>query len=95
MLAALVAGERDPQVLASLALGALKPKRPQLELALTGQFTAHPGTLLGLLLELIEVLDRQMGALVAPLQAHIAQLDSIPGWISLRHGTFSLRLAPI
>ena len=54
MLAALVAGERDPQVLASLALGALKHKRPQLELALTGQFTDHHGTLLGLLLELIE-----------------------------------------
>jgi transposase len=86
MLAALVAGERDPQVLASLALGSLKHKRPQLALALTGQFTAHHGTLLGLLLELIEMLDRQIatldqqiGALVAPLQAQIAQLDSIPG----------------
>jgi hypothetical protein len=86
MLAVLVAGERDPQVLASLALGSLKHKRPQLELALTGQFTAHHGTLLGLLLELIGVLDRQIatldqeiGALVAPLQAQIAQLDSIPG----------------
>jgi transposase len=86
MLAALVAGERDPQVLASLALGALKHKRPQLALALTGQFTDHHGTLLGLLLELIEVLDRQIatldqeiGALVAPWQAQIAQLDSIPG----------------
>jgi transposase len=42
--------------------------------------------LLALLLELIEVLDRQMatldqemGALVAPLHAQIAPLDSIPG----------------
>jgi transposase len=57
-----------------------------LELVLTGQFTTHHGTLLALLLELIEVLDRQMatldqqiGALVAPLQAQIAQLESIPG----------------
>src|SRR5262249_46468438 len=86
MLAALVAGERDPQVLASLAHGTLKRKRPQLELALTGQFTAHHGTLLALLLELIAVLDRQIatldqqiGELVAPLQVQIAQLDSIPG----------------
>jgi hypothetical protein len=46
-----------------------------LELALTGQCTAHHGTLLALLLELIEVLDRQIatldqqiGTLVAPLQ---------------------------
>jgi hypothetical protein len=53
-------------VLASLALGSLKHKRPQLTLALTGQFTAHPGTpgtLLALLLELIEVLDRQIATL--------------------------------
>jgi transposase len=64
----------------------LKHKRPQLELALTGQCTAHHGTLLALVLELIEVLDRQMapldqqiGALVAPLQAQIAQRESIPG----------------
>jgi transposase len=75
MLAALVAGERDPHVWASLALGALKHKRPPLALALTGQCTAHHGTLLALLLELIEVLDRQIatldqqiGTLVAPLQ---------------------------
>jgi transposase len=47
MLAALVAGERDPQALASLALGALKHQRPQLERALTGQVTTHHGTLLG------------------------------------------------
>ena len=86
MLAALVAGARDPQVLASLALGALKHKRPQVELALTGQFTAHHGTLLGLLLELIELLDRQIatldqpiGELMMPLHAQLAQLDSIPG----------------
>ena len=63
----------------------MKHKRPQLALALTGQFTAHHGTLLALLLELIEVwdrqiatLDQQVGVLVAPWQAPIAQLDSIP-----------------
>jgi transposase len=84
--AALVAGERAPHVFASRALGALKHKRPPLALALTGQFTTHHGTLLGLLLERIAMLDRQMatleqqiGALVAPLQAPIAQLDRIPG----------------
>jgi transposase len=86
ILAALVAGERTPQVLASSALGTLKGKRPQLELALAGQCTAHHGRLLALLLELIEVLDRQIadldrqiGELVAPMQAQIEQLDSIPG----------------
>ena len=90
MRAALVAGERDPQVFASLALGTLKHKRPQLARALTGQFTAHHGTLLALVLELIERLDRQIatldqqiGALVAPLHAQIAPLDSLPGGDSI------------
>jgi hypothetical protein len=41
MLAALIAGERDPQTLAALALGVLRRKLPQLALALTGQCTAH------------------------------------------------------
>jgi len=73
-------------VLASRALGALQPKRPQVELALTGQFTAHHETLLGLLLELIEMWEcqsatreQQSGALVAPWQAQIAQRARIPG----------------
>ncbi len=86
MLAARVAGARHPQVFASLALGSLKHKRPPLARARTGQCTAHPGTLLALLLELIEVLDRPMatldqpsGAWVAPVQAQIAPLDSMPG----------------
>lgn len=64
----------------------MKHKRPQLALALTGQCTTHHGALLGLLLELSEMLDRpiatleqQIGALVAPLQAQLAQLDRIPG----------------
>lgn len=41
MLAAWLARERDPKKLAALALGTLRRKRPQLELALTGQFTEH------------------------------------------------------
>jgi transposase len=89
-LAALVAGERDPQGCASLALGAFKHKRPQLARALTGQCTAPHGTWLGLLVERIERLDRQMatlaqqlGELVAPMQAQLAQLDSMPGVDSL------------
>jgi transposase len=41
MLAALLAGERDPKTLAALALGVLRRKQSHLELALTGQFTDH------------------------------------------------------
>jgi hypothetical protein len=41
MLDALVAGERDPQVLADLALGSLQGKVPLLTRALTGSFSEH------------------------------------------------------
>src|SRR5215212_8773634 len=41
MLAALVHGERDPQVLAELAKGKLRKKLPQLRQALRGRFGQH------------------------------------------------------
>jgi transposase len=84
--AALIAGERDPRKLATLALGTLRRKLPALELALTGQFTAHHGRLIQGALELIDLLERQItdldgaiGELVAPLHPQITQLDTIPG----------------
>jgi transposase len=86
MLAALIAGERDPQALAGLALGRLRRKLPQLEVALTGQFTHHHATIIQASLELVDLLNRQIadldsqiGELVAPLESQITQLDSIPG----------------
>lgn len=63
MLEALCAGERDPKKLAVLALGTLRRKLPQLELALTGQCTAHHGRLIQGSLELIDLLDRQIAEL--------------------------------
>jgi transposase len=86
MLEALIAGECDAQKLASMARGRLRRKLPERERALTGQCTAHHGRMIALALELIDLLARQIadlneqiGLLVAPLQAHIAQLDSMPG----------------
>jgi transposase len=86
MLAALLAGERDPKKLAALALGTLRRKRPQLELALTGQVTDHHAWLIQGALELIDLLDRQItsldqhiGELMAPLAPQMEQLTSIPG----------------
>ena len=51
MLAALVAGERDPLVLAELAKGRLRRKIPALRQALRGRFTDHHALLIGLCLE--------------------------------------------
>jgi transposase len=48
MLAAFMAGERDPQVLATFARGRLRRKLAALELALQGQFTAHHARLIAL-----------------------------------------------
>jgi transposase len=86
MLAALLAGERDPQKLAALALGVLRRKQSQLELALTGQFTDHHAWLIQGALERIDLLDRQItdldqhiGELMAPLAPQLEQLTSIPG----------------
>ena len=60
MLGALVAGERDPQVLAELAKGKLRKKLPQLRQALRGRFGDHHGLLVGL------ALDHQGGTWKAP-----------------------------
>jgi transposase len=73
MLRALVNGERDPQVLADLALGVLRHKIDDLQLALAGRFTTHHADMLGLHLTRIDDIDRvlgevdrRIGALVVP-----------------------------
>src|SRR5512132_724652 len=65
MLAALVAGERDPGVLAELAKGRLRAKLPQLRQALRGRFGAHHGLLIRLGVAHLE-----------QLEASIAELDT-------------------
>src|SRR5215218_9186632 len=64
MLAALVAGERDPEVLAELAKGRLRRKLPALRQALRGRFSEHHALRIGLCLEH-----------TAHLEAAIARLD--------------------
>jgi len=86
MLDALVAGERDTAKLSALALGSLRRKIPQLEVALEGQFTTHHATLIAGALELVDVLGRQIATidhqlqeLLSPMTPQLAQLKSIPG----------------
>jgi transposase len=67
MLEALVAGERDPGVLAELAKGRLRAKLPQLRQALRGRFGAHHALLIRLALEQLE----QLEASIAELDTHI------------------------
>lgn len=75
MLDALVTGERDPEVLADLALGKLRPKRAALREALTGRFDEHHGELIDMLLQEVDALT----AKIDTLTARVSQLiDDIP-----------------
>ncbi|WP_249715179.1 IS110 family RNA-guided transposase [Rhizomonospora bruguierae] len=60
MLDALVAGERDPHVLAGLARGVLRNKTDDLRLALSGRFTTHHGQMIGFHLERLDHLDQMI-----------------------------------
>ena len=86
IMAALIAGERDPAVLAGLARGTLRSKTGRLTEALTGRFTEHHAFLLTQMLRRVDAItadiatvqeriDAQMGDL-APA---VAKLDAIPG----------------
>jgi len=86
MLAALIAGERDPAVLAELARGRLRAKRGVLAEAFTGFFTDHHGFLLAKMLARVDgldadiaALDRKLEELVAPFAQAADRLDEITG----------------
>src|SRR5215213_9687543 len=86
MLAALLAGERDPKVLAELARGRLRAKRSVLEEAFTGRFSDHHGFLLATMLSRIDAssadiaeLDRKIDEAIAPFAPAADRLDEITG----------------
>jgi transposase len=86
MLAALVAGERDPEVLAELARGRLRTKLPQLRQALRGRFSDHHALLVGLSLAHLEhlegaiaALDTEVDQVISPFARARDQLDTITG----------------
>ena len=87
MLKAIVAGEKDPIVLADLARGRLREKIPQLREALSGQIEDHHRFLLGTLMEQVEFLEGQIAKLSkrleetmpAPFAEAIERMDTIPG----------------
>jgi transposase len=86
ILKALVAGERDPQVLAELAKGKLRKKLPQLRQALRGRFGEHHALLVGLALDHLEHLeaaiarlDARVDEVIAPFAAARDRLDTITG----------------
>jgi transposase len=86
MLAALINGQRDPQVLAEYARARTRRKIPALIEALTGRFTEHHAFLCRMMLAHIDALDAaiaevtgQIEAEMQPFQAVADRLDTIPG----------------
>ena len=76
MLEALIAGERDPEVLADLAKGRLRVKHAALLEALTGRFDEHHAELIRLLLEQVDALSVQIDALTTRIDALIAAIPA-------------------
>jgi transposase len=79
MLAALVAGERDPAVLAELARGKLRVKIGALRQALHGRFREHHAVLIGLALDHIAHLEGAIARLDERIDAVFATSVSEPG----------------
>jgi transposase len=85
----LIAGERNPKVLAQLARASARRKIAQLEEALEGAefFTAEHAALLSAMLGRIDRLNADIAALsevierlLAPWEEQLAQAESMPGW---------------
>ena len=81
MLTGLIAGQEDPQALAQLARGRMRPKLEALERALTGQMAAHHRFLLSLHLAHIDSLNELIEQLEQEIEQvdELARLDAIPG----------------
>jgi len=86
MMAALIAGERNPAVLAQLARSRMRTKITELEEAFTGRFDDHHVFLLARMLARIDgidadiaAVDEQIEAQLAPFAAAAERLDKIPG----------------
>ncbi|MFI7700589.1 IS110 family transposase [Nonomuraea sp. NPDC049480] len=86
MMAALIAGERNPRTLAQMARSSLRKKIDALEEAFTGHFTDHHAFLLAKMLAHVDQLNRDIAEVDARIEEHVApfaqaveRLDEIPG----------------
>ena len=86
MLDALIAGERDPQVLAEFARGRMRSKIGQLTEALEGRFSAHHALVISHMLAridhadaTIDALGERIGEVIAPFDRQVELLCTIPG----------------
>lgn len=76
MLDALIAGQRDPEVLAEYALGKMRPKRAALKEALTGRFDAHHAELIAMLLDEVDALTAKIDTLTVRVEQLLANIPA-------------------
>jgi transposase len=83
IMAALIAGERDPAVLADLARGSLRSKTVRLTEALTGRFTDHHAFLLSEMLNRIDAITTDVATVQARIDTQFSDLarPRWPGWM--------------
>jgi transposase len=86
MLAALIAGQRSPKILAQMARGTMRSTLAVLEEALTGHFEDHHGFLLQEMLDHVDALTAQIDtvstrieAVIDPFSHHVERFDEITG----------------
>ena len=79
MIEALIAGERDPVVLAALARGRMRSKHDALVQALDGTFDDHHAALARMLLDQIDFLDGKIAALTGLIDDHLAAIPAARG----------------
>ena len=75
MVEALIAGERDPKVLAELAKGRMRGKIVPLQAALTVRFQAHHAVLCRQILDHIDHIDRAVAALEAEIDGRLVPFE--------------------
>ena len=86
MIEALIAGQRDPAVLAEMAIGRMRTKRAALTEALAGHFGPHHAVTARQILDHVDFLDDRMAAVseqvtkrMAPFSAAVELLVEVPG----------------
>jgi transposase len=78
MVEALIAGERNPRVLADLARARMRLKHANLVEALTGQFDDHHAELARMILDQIDALTAQIDRLTARIDTLLAEMPVPP-----------------
>jgi transposase len=86
MMAALIAGQRDPLALAELARARMRSKIPALQEAFVGRFSDHHAFLLGKMIARVEAIEADIAEVDARIEEHLApfapaaaRLLEIPG----------------